>query len=442
MQLRQALAAAAAGLLAGGANAQETPNTKVDAGLLYYHEDGRVEAIEPELNVSYKINEDSLLSLGVAADSLTGATPLGAVPSSIAQNYVRPYQLVPLGTEVTTTTASGGSTVTLIPPKAGATSQAISSTSTVAPNTYPLDHGFYDRRIAGHLGWTQALTQTLKLDVGAAYSHEHDYRSISGHLGLSEDLNSHNTTLNAGLNYESDSSFPLGGTPTPLTLMSGDWKGPAASLHEVDALIGVTQVMTRRWLATLSYSYSHLQGYQTDPYKVISVVDALSGEPTSQLYESRPDARRKQSLFLDNKIHLASDIISISVRGFKDDWGVKSFTTDIRYRWQFGKDYYFEPHLRYYQQGAADFYRYYLVNGEALPNYASADTRLAKFHAQTYGLKFGMPFNEGSEFNIRVEYYDQHGNGSPAGAIGQLQQQNLFPDLKAVTLLLGYSYAF
>ncbi len=34
MQLRQALAAAAAGLLAGGANAQETPNTKVDAGLL------------------------------------------------------------------------------------------------------------------------------------------------------------------------------------------------------------------------------------------------------------------------------------------------------------------------------------------------------------------------------------------------------------------------
>lgn len=53
-----------------------------------------------------------------------------------------------------------------------------------------------------------------------------------------------------------------------------------------------------------------------------------------------------------------------------------------------------------------------------------------------------MPFNEGSEFNIRVEYYDQHGNGSPAGAIGQLQQQNLFPDLKAVTLLLGYSYTF
>jgi hypothetical protein len=77
-----------------------------------------------------------------------------------------------------------------------------------------------------------------------------------------------------------------------------------------------------------------------------------------------------------------------------------------------------------------------------MPQYASADTRLAKFQAHTYGLKFGMPLNEGSEFNIRVEYYAQHGNGSPSYAIGQLRQQNLFPDLTAVTVLFGYSYAF
>jgi hypothetical protein len=135
-------------------------------------------------------------------------------------------------------------------------------------------------------------------------------------------------------------------------------------------------------------------------------------------------------------------VISVSLRGYKDDWGIKSVTADLRYRWQMGPDYYLEPHLRYYNQGAADFFHYYLLSGEALPAYASADTRLAKLHALTYGLKFGMPFDETSELNVRIEYYDQHGNGSPAGAIGQLQQQNLFPDLKAYTLLLGYTYAF
>jgi len=77
-----------------------------------------------------------------------------------------------------------------------------------------------------------------------------------------------------------------------------------------------------------------------------------------------------------------------------------------------------------------------------MPQYASSDTRLAKFHAETYGMKIGIPFNEVAEINLRVEYYDQHGNGSTAGAIGQLQRQNLFPDLKAYTVLLGYTFAF
>ena len=446
--VRRALGAAAAGLLAGGTcHAQKAPadlpTTNVDSGVLYYHENnGRVRAIEPELSVSQKINEDSTLIIGLIADALTGATPYGAVPSSLPQTYVRPYKQIPLGTPVTVTTASGGSTVVIVPPPSGAKVQTLAASSVVPANTYPLDHSFRDQRLAGNVGWQQALSSTLKLDGGIAYSHEHDFRSVSANVGLSKDFNAHNTTLNAGLNYESDLSFPVGGTPTPLTQMNGDWKGPDTTRHEVDAVAGITQVMNRRWLTSLSYSYADSHGYQNDPYKIISVVDPVSGQPLSQLYENRPESRRKQSVFWDNKIHLTSDVISAAVRAYRDDWGVKSLTADLRYRYQIGQDYYLEPHVRYYQQGAADFFHYYLAANEAVPQYASADTRLAKFRAETIGLKFGMPINEGSEFNVRVEYYDQHGNGSPSYAIGQLRQQNLFPDLKVITVLLGYSYAF
>ncbi len=448
--LRRMLATAATGLLASvqghaqesSAEAADLPTTNIDAGLLYYHENGRVQAIEPDLSLSQQIGEDSVLSLGFTVDSVTGATPIGAVPSTLPQNYVRPYKVIPLGTPVTITTASGGSVVTLIPPATGATTQTLSATTTVPSNTYPLDRGFYDRRIAGRAGWEQALTPTLKIDGGIAYSTEHDYRSESANLGLSKDFNAHNTTLSAGLNYESDLSFPIGGTPTPLTEMSGDWKGPDARRHELDAVVGLTQVMTRRWLTMLSYSYASAHGYQNDPYKLVSVVDPANGQPLSQLYESRPGSRRKQSIYLDNQVHLNRDIVELGLRGYEDDWGVKSVTADLRYRYQIARGYYLEPHLRYYRQGAANFFRYYLVEGETLPQYASADTRLAKFQARTYGLKFGMPLNEGSELNIRLEYYDQHGNGFPAGAFGQLRQQNLFPDLNAVTVLFGYTYAF
>ncbi len=441
--LRRALATAAAGLLAHGeARAQEAPSTIIDSAVLVYHEVGRVQAIEPEVNVTQKIDEDRTLTAGFTADALTGPTPFGAVPSTLAQTYVRPYKIVPLGTPVSVTTPSGGATIVIIPPPTGAKTQVLGASTTVPPNTYPLDHGFHDERVAGNLGWEQALTPTFNIDGGVAYSEEHDYRSESIHVGLSQDFNAHNTTLNAGLNYESDLSFPIGGTPTPLTLMSANWKGPDASLHEVDAVLGVTQVMTRRWLTSLSYSFSDLHGYQSDPYKLISVVDALSGQPTAQLYENRPDSRRKQSLFLENKIHLTSDIVTVGLRGYSDDWGIKSFTADLRYRLQMGADYYVEPHVRYYQQGAADFFHYYLVSGEAMPQYASADTRLAAFHAQTYGAKFGVRLDDNTELNVRVEYYDQHGNGSPTGAIGQLRQQDLFPDLKAYTVLLGFTIGF
>ena len=446
--LRRALAAAAAGLLASGHPAAadeappDVPTTTVDSALLVYHEVNRVQAIEPELNLSQKIGDDSTLTLGIVADALTGSTPLGTVPSTLPQTYVRPYKIVPLGTPVTMTTASGGSTVVLVPPPTGAKTQTFAASTIVPPNTYPLDHGFHDDRVAGHLGWEQALTSNFRVNGGLAYSKEHDYRSESANFGVAQDFNGHNTTLSAAVNYESNLSNPIGGTPTPLTPMNGNWKGPDATLREVDAVVGVTQVMNRRWLATLSYSYSNEHGYQDDPYKIISVVDPVSGQPNAQLYESRPTSRRKQSIFLDNKIHLNRDVISASVRGFKDDWGIKSLTADLRYRWQASSYFYVEPHLRYYTQGAADFFHYYLVSNEAIPQYASADTRLAKFHAQTYGVKFGIPFTDNSELNLRVEYYDQHGDGSPAGAIGQLQQQNLFPDLKAYTVLLGYTLAF
>jgi len=125
------------GLLASGhATAQDeapadAPTTTVDSALLVYHEVNRVQAIEPEVNVNHKIDEDSTLLFGITADSLTGPTPLGAVPSTLPQTYVRPYKVIPLGTPVTVTTASGGSTVVLVPPPTGAKTQTLAATTIV-----------------------------------------------------------------------------------------------------------------------------------------------------------------------------------------------------------------------------------------------------------------------------------------------------------------------
>lgn len=53
------------------------PLTTIDAAFGYQEVD-RVQALEPQMNVSHQFSEDSTFLVGFAADTLTGATPPGA----------------------------------------------------------------------------------------------------------------------------------------------------------------------------------------------------------------------------------------------------------------------------------------------------------------------------------------------------------------------------
>jgi len=133
--------------------------------------------------------------------------------------------------------------------------------------------------------------------------------------------------------------------------------------------------------------------------------------------------------------------MAINFRIMDDDWGVASQTVDARYRWNINDKSYLEPHLRYYTQEAADFYRTVLFAGDPLPEFASADHRLADFDATTVGFKYGRRLERG-EFSIRLEYYEQSANSSPGSAIGDLVNYDLVPPLTAVIAQFGYKFRF
>lgn len=446
------LATLAAGLLTGAAHAQDdqtattqadAPQSHADAAVLVYQEQGgRVRAIEPTASLTLHGSDDHILTFGFVADSLTGASPNGATPSDQTQTFVTPLRLS--STSMTVTTASGGSTVIQVPPTPGqvAAANTYGRQYTTAPGKLPVDPGFHDQRFGGSIGWSQPLGRWNNLSIGGSYSSEHDYRAITGNLGITQDLNAHNTTLSAAVNLEFDNSFPYGGTPTPFTQMSAQWKGPGENRRSADFVGGLTQIMTRNWLVQLNYSYGLSNGYQNDPYRILSVVDPVSGEPTSYLYENRPRSRTRQSVYLDNKVALGWNIVQVSGRYFWDDWGVKSETVDVSDRIALGSAIYVQPHVRWYRQTAARFFQYYLVGGLPLPQYASSDTRLGRFNAWTFGGTLGFKLFGSSEAYIRGEYYEQQGNGHPAGAIGQLAHQNLFGGVKATSIMVGYSYGF
>jgi hypothetical protein len=227
---------------------------------------------------------------------------------------------------------------------------------------------------------------------------------------------------------------------TPPGAFTGATSNPK---HVKTALVGLSQVVSRRWLLGISASLATEDGYLTDPYKVLSVIDARTGVPVSQISEQRPDTRERKSVQADSVYHFESNILYLSYRRYWDDWGIGSHTIDARYRLPMGALEFIEPHLRFYSQSAADFYRFGFVQGEALPQYATSDYRMNAFKSITLGATVG--FAPGgrratSEWTVRAEYIGQFGNSSPPGTVGVQTRMDLFPAVNVFSLVVNYRF--
>ena len=264
------------------------------------------------------------------------------------------------------------------------------------------------------------------LSVGASLSDEYDYTHTGVNARLARDFNNRNTTLSFGVALANDTIDPVGGSPVALAPMLG--LGDTAnkrgdqSKDVTDWLIGVTQVLNRHTIVQFNYSLSQADGYLTDPYKVLSVVDPVTGNPVAgppaagcyrYLYESRPDARDKQSVFALLKRDFNGDVLEASYRYMTDDWGVDSHTVELRYRWNFGGDAVSAAARALLPADGRGLLSHGAVRGAPLPAYATADHRLGEFDGLTVGLKYGQATARGSEWSARIEYYTQTGNASP-----------------------------
>jgi len=384
----------------------------IDAAVLYYAEDdGRVEAIEPVISARKDLGDEESLSMKLVIDSLTGSSPNGAVPSTQVQTFIKP---------------SGDGTYE------------------VAPNETPLDPSFKDTRVAYSMNWEKPYDRNNRRNYGFNISKEYDFTSISANALWQHDTNQKNTTYSYGFNFEFDNIEPVGDVPDPLTSMYDQEKGDSSDTRNViDLLFGVTQVIDRTSLFQVNLTLSEADGYMTDPYKIVSLVDGVSGEPVDQLYENRPDSRSRQGLYGKYRKTLGNDdIFTASYRYMTDDWGIDSNTFDFTYRFKFGNGYYLQPRLRLYDQTAADFYTYFLVDGDPLPSDVSADYRLGEMEATTVGIKFGREVDRQHSWSVRLEQYEQTGESSPSEAVGQLRNQDLYPDVTATIVQLSYAFIF
>lgn len=418
--------------------AEESKSWEFDTAVLYYSEKDRVSDGSAHVLAQRALKDGGLLRFKATVDALSGASPNGALPGLDAQTFTSPS-----GNDSYTTPAG----------------------------EIPLDPTFHDTRLALSANWVRPLGRMMDLDLGASFSSEFDYTHAGLSAALTRDLKGRNTTLSAAFAFSADSVNPQGGVPRPFSLMPPPGEGEGEGEEEeallflggkdddggggsgsesktvVDALFGVTHVFGPSSIGQLNYSFSRSSGYLNDPYKILSVLEPGSGAPlpgpegiSTYLYESRPDTRTRHSLFTAYKQQLGRDILDLSYRFMTDDWGIDSHTVDLRYRLRMKRRWYLQPHLRYYTQTAADFYRLYLVDGIGLPMHATADFRLAEFDAFTYGAKIGWRLRPDAEWSVRLEYYTQSGVSPPPAAPGLPAGDALLATLDALIVQFGYRF--
>ena len=269
-----ALAAAACGLLGVAAPArapaaEPAQNSNeggwdVDTAFLYYGEsDGRVQDASLNAIAVRDFGDERKLALDLGIDTLTGASPSGAIAADHPQTFTSP---------------SGRGTYT------------------TPAGDVPLDSSFHDTRFALNASWSQPLARLYTVNAGLGFSSEYDYQHVGANAGLTRDFNQRNTTLSFAVAYGQDKVKPVGGVHVPFSSMgdvgvggsyvdaeSPNGSGDSQDKKVLDALVGFTQVLGRHSLLRVNYSYSDSSGYLTDPYKILSVVDPATGEPVVRI---------------------------------------------------------------------------------------------------------------------------------------------------------------
>ncbi len=412
--IKNKLSIASCTLLGGVSHqAQAVENSwDLDSSFLYYDEaDGRVSVKKAMAFLTGDLSAEDTVNVNLVLDTMSGATPTGAVRSKTSG--VSSFT----GASGASSTIDGGASVDRV--------------------------NFSDTRLGIALTWSHSLDRLSTISYGGSLSVEKDYQSYGLSINYNQDTDDRLTTYSAGFASTYDIIYrKTDGTPEPLSNVQDNSIFSDGERYSYDLLVGVSKVLNRKTIGQLNYTMSYSDGYHTDPYKVISqsilVQDtdtgAYSWSEFQRYYESRPESRFRHAIFtsMAHQYGESGETIHAAYRFYTDDWGISSNTIDLNHRTPLSDISYIEPHFRYYQQSAADFFLHSIVDDSPtpeLPEFASADYRLDEGVGLTLGLEYGTRISEG-RFRVRAEYinwqYEEAEYNETKAIVLQVSYQKLF----------------
>jgi hypothetical protein len=243
--------------------------------------------------------------------------------------------------------------------------------------------GVTDYRSAGDVKVTRYFDR-YAIGVGVAYSHERDYVSRAGALEVRTWTEDRNRTFAFGVSFANDHIHPAGGRSVD-----------DGRKDTIDVLLGVTQVLNASAIVQSNLTYSTGHGYYSDPYKQ---GDARPGHRRTLAWLTR----------VNQYVPVVDATLKVAYRYIDDSFGDRSHMVEAEWHQPLPGEFALAPLVRYYTQGAADFY--YgppLGNGFVPGQPYTTDNRLSAYGAITLGATLERAFPDGITVDVSLSYYRQ-----------------------------------
>jgi len=196
---------------------------------------------------------------------------------------------------------------------------------------------YHETRKEGALGLDYVYHDS-QISLSGTTSDEPDYTARSASLNLSEDVFGGMTTVSLGYTRGWD-TVGKHGSPS-FSAQANHWQ----------YRLGVTQVLTPRWLMSLNLESISDDGYLGSPYRAARVFGALIPERDPSTRTSHAAAVRLKG---DIGWHSA---VRVDYRYFWDTWDIRAHTADLGISRYFGDRWLVDAGFRYYKQSHALFY--------------------------------------------------------------------------------------
>ena len=198
-----------------------------------------------------------------------------------------------------------------------------------------------------------------KITLGMNRSQEPDYTASRYSLDISQETFGGMTTVLLGFTRGADNVEKHNSPEFHDTALHWQYR------------VGVTQILTPRWIASANFEAIADDGYLGSPYRSARVFGAF-------VPERNPRTRSSRALNFRANGDLGShDAVHASYRYFWDTWAIKAHTFEVGYSRYVGDRWLADATMRYYRQSHALFYS---DNAQSETTYISRNRQLSTFN--------------------------------------------------------------